>query len=105
TELYLEGLNRLTDEPFEDCLATDHDGQLCIETKTPQDLKREVDLDQGNIFHNELSWFFGEDTEAGTWGVETDFEGVYRAGSSASRGGAVSGIPGHNAAMKILGHQ
>ncbi|MEM6472140.1 MAG: NAD(P)/FAD-dependent oxidoreductase, partial [Planctomycetota bacterium] len=47
TELYLEGLNRLTDEPFEDCLATDHDGQLCIETKTPQDLKREVDLDQG----------------------------------------------------------
>jgi phytoene dehydrogenase-like protein len=27
---------------------------------------------------------------------------VFFCGSSASRGGAVSGIPGHNAAMKVL---
>jgi phytoene dehydrogenase-like protein len=85
-------------------LAKGRNGQLCIEIKTPQDLEQEIDLDQGNIFHNTLSWFFAEDPEnAGTWGVETDFPRVYRAGSSALRGGAVSGIPGHNCARRILG--
>lgn len=103
-DLYLDGLDRICDEPFRDCLATDRDGQPCIEIKTPQDLESEVDLDQGNIFHNAPSWFYAEGRErVGTWGVETDFKGIYRAGSSAHRGGAVSGIPGHNAAMCILG--
>ncbi|MEL6108620.1 MAG: NAD(P)/FAD-dependent oxidoreductase [Planctomycetota bacterium] len=101
-QLYLDGLNELTDEPFEDCLATNADGEPCLEMKTPQDLQQEVDLDQGNIFHSELSWFY-EDERAGTWGVETEFPRVYRAGSAATRGGAVSGIPGHNAAMCALG--
>ncbi len=100
---YLEGLDRICDESFRDCLALDRDGQPCIEIKTPQDLEREVDLDQGNIFHNAPSWFFAERAEdVGTWGVETEFPRVYRAGSSALRGGAVSGIPGHNSAMCIL---
>ena len=40
--------------------------------------------------------------QAGTWGVETEWENVFLCGSSAQRGGAVSGIPGHNAAMKVL---
>ena len=100
-QLYLDGLNDLTEEPFEDCLARDSEGKPCLEIKTPQDLQQEVDLDQGNIFHSELSWFF-DDERAGTWGVETKFPRVYRAGSSATRGGAVSGIPGHNAAMCVL---
>jgi phytoene dehydrogenase-like protein len=34
--------------------------------------------------------------------VETEWENVFLCGSSAHRGGAVSGIPGHNAAMKVL---
>jgi phytoene dehydrogenase-like protein len=34
--------------------------------------------------------------------VETNYENVFICGSSAKRGGAVSGIPGHNAAMKVL---
>ena len=103
-DLYLEGLDRICDESFLDCLATDQDGQPCIEVKTPQDLEKEVDLDLGNIFHNELSWPFADRPEdVGTWGVETEFPRVYRAGSSALRGGAVSGIPGHNTAMCILG--
>ena len=102
-QFYLEGLDRICDESFVDCLATDKDGKPCIEIKTPQDLEREVDLDQGNIFHNTLSWPFADQNEdVGTWGVETEFPRVYRAGSSALRGGAVSGIPGHNAAMCIL---
>lgn len=102
-DCYIEGLNRICAEPFEDCLATDSQGQLCIEIKTPQDLEREVDLDMGNIFHNQLSWFFtDEDQEVGRWGTETDLPRVYLAGSAAHRGGAVSGIPGRNAAMAIL---
>jgi phytoene dehydrogenase-like protein len=100
---YLTGLNRLLAEPIEDCLATDAHGDPCIEIKTPQDLERELALHQGNIFHGALSWFFVEDEEqAGFWGVETPYERVYRCGSSAVRGGAVSGIPGHNAAQCII---
>ena len=102
-DLYLEGLDRICDEPFRDCLALDRDGNPCIEIKTPQDLEKEVDLDLGNIFHNTLSWPFAERVEdIGRWGVETEFPRVLRAGASAQRGGAVSGIPGHNAAMCIL---
>ncbi len=102
-QLYLEGLNRICDESFEDCLAIDRDGRPCMEIKTPQDLEKDVDLDLGNIFHNSLSWFFTDDpSEVGKWGVETPHVRVYRAGSSALRGGAVSGIPGRNAAMCIL---
>jgi phytoene dehydrogenase-like protein len=105
-QLYLEGLDRICDEPFADCLARDRDGKPCIEIKTPQELEQELDLDLGNIFHNTLTWFFTDDSEVeGTWGVETDVPGIYRAGSSAYRGGAVSGIPGRCAAMAILGRR
>ncbi len=100
---YLEAINRITAEPFEDCLARDSKGELCIEIKSPQDLEQELDLDQGNIFHNSLSWFFTDDPEEdGTWGVETDMRGVYRCGASALRGGAVSGVPGFLVARKIF---
>ncbi len=103
-DLYMDGLDRICDEPFRDCLALDRDGRPCVEIKTPQDLEQEICLDQGNIFHNAPSWFFAESSEdVGTWGVETEFPRVYRAGSAALRGGAVSGIPGHNAAMCVLG--
>jgi phytoene dehydrogenase-like protein len=101
--LYLQGLDRLCDEPFADCIARDRDGRLCLEIKTPQDLQREIGLDQGNIFHNAPSWFWADsEAEVGTWGVETPHARIYRAGSSALRGGAVSGIPGRNAAMCAL---
>ncbi len=100
---YLAALNRITAEPFEDCLARDKRGELCLEIKSPQDLEREVDLDQGNIFHNSLSWFFTDEPSLeGTWGVETEVPRVYRCGASALRGGAVSGVPGFLAARKIF---
>ena len=38
----------------------------------------------------------------GQWGGETEHPNVFLCGSAAKRGGAVSGIPGHNAAMKVL---
>jgi phytoene dehydrogenase-like protein len=100
---YLDGLNRVLAEPIEDCLAMDERGEPCIEARSPVDLECELALNRGNIFHGELSWFFAEHPEqAGRWGVETEYERVYRAGSSAVRGGAVSGIPGRNAAQCIF---
>jgi phytoene dehydrogenase-like protein len=102
-QLYIEALDRLCDESFADCLAVDRSGNPCIEAKSPFDLERDVSLDLGNIFHNTLSWFFTDDgDQVGKWGVETPYSRVYLAGSSALRGGAVSGIPGHNAAQCIF---
>jgi phytoene dehydrogenase-like protein len=100
---YLRGLNRLLDEPIEDCIALDSEGKQCIEIKCPQDLENDVALDRGNIFHSTLSWFFADEpAQVGTYGVDTGFDRVYRCGSSALRGGAVSGIPGRNAAHQIF---
>ena len=100
---YLDGLTRVLAEPIEECLAVDERGEPCIEIKSPPDLERELALNRGNIFHGELSWFFAENPEdAGRWGVETEYGRIYRAGSSALRGGAVSGIPGRNVAQCIF---
>jgi phytoene dehydrogenase-like protein len=103
TKRFLQGLNQYLAEPVEDCLAKDSNGNLCIEAKSPLDLSNELTMPQGNIFHNALSWFFSENKlEEGAWGVETPYKRIYICGSGAKRGGTVSGIPGHNAAMKIL---
>ena len=102
---YLRDLHEVLAEPIEECLARDSAGQPCIEIKTPPDLERELALNLGNIFHAAPSWFFvetGDNLPAGPWGVETPFTRIYRCGSSALRGGAVSGIPGHNAARQIF---
>jgi phytoene dehydrogenase-like protein len=99
----LDGLNAYLAEPIEECLAVAKNGELCVETKTPVDLEQELGLYRGNIFHAALTFPFAEDKDTiGSWGVETEFPNVFICGSSARRGGAVSGIPGHNAAMKIL---
>ncbi|MFF9365771.1 phytoene desaturase family protein [Streptomyces griseoluteus] len=89
-------------EPLADCLATDADGRPCIEAKTPLDLDRDLGLPGGNIFHRPLSWPYGED-DTGRWGVETRHANVLLCGAGAVRGGGVSGVPGHNAAMAVLG--
>ncbi len=103
---YLEALDRVTAEPFLDCLARDSHGEPCLEVKSPVDLEEEVDLDAGNIFHTAPSWFFTDDPAfEGTWGVETRWAGVYRCGSSIIRGGAVSGIPGRAAARCIFSEE
>jgi phytoene dehydrogenase-like protein len=100
---FVEGLDGWLAEPLEDCLAVAHDGSLCIEGKSPVDIEEALGLYHGNIFQNALTFPFAERKEqAGTWGVETEYENVFLCGSSAQRGGAVSGIPGHNAAKKVL---
>ncbi|MEV5737833.1 NAD(P)/FAD-dependent oxidoreductase [Streptomyces sp. NPDC052292] len=88
-------------EPLADCLATDADGRPCIEAKTPLDLERDLRLPGGNIFHRALSWPYAQE-DTGRWGVETGHPGVLLCGAGAVRGGGVSGVPGHNAAMAVL---
>jgi phytoene dehydrogenase-like protein len=100
---FLESINQWLEEPLEDCLAAARDGSPCIESKSPVDIEQSLGMYHGNIFHDAPTFPFAEKKEqAGTWGVETEFENVFFCGSSAHRGGAVSGIPGHNAAMKVL---
>lgn len=104
TQKYLHALDAYIEGDFLECLARDAQGNLCIEVKSPLDLEASLGLPRGNIFHGNLTWPFAEnEEEVGTWGVETKYANVFVCGSSARRGGAVSGIPGHNAAMKILG--
>jgi phytoene dehydrogenase-like protein len=100
---FLGSVNQWLEEPIEDCLAVERDGRPCIESKSPVDIEDALGMYRGNIFQNAPTWPFAERKEqVGTWGVETEYENVFLCGSSALRGGAVSGIPGHNAAMKVL---
>ena len=100
---YFKAINKYLAEPIESCIARDSEGNSCLEVKSAVDLEDEIALPYGNIFHNSLSWPFVENKEEkGTWGVETGFNNIFICGSGARRGGCVSGIPGHNAAMKVL---
>ncbi|MFD9637140.1 phytoene desaturase family protein, partial [Streptomyces violascens] len=98
----LAQLDAHLDEPLADCLALDADGRPCIEAKTPLDLERDLRLPGGNIFHRALAFPYA-DGSTGRWGVETGLANVLLCGAGAVRGGGVSGIPGHNAAMAVLG--
>jgi phytoene dehydrogenase-like protein len=107
TAATLRSLNSVLAEPIEDCLLLDADGQPCLEVKTPVDLEREAGLPGGHIFHGDLEWpFLGEGETAATvaerWGVATSHERVLLCGAGARRGGGVSGLGGHNAAMAVL---
>jgi phytoene dehydrogenase-like protein len=90
-------------DPIEDCLWVSPSGEPCIEAKTPLELEAELGLPGGNIFHRDLAWpFVDDEADVGTWGVETEHPNVFICGAGARRGGGVSGIPGHNAAMAVL---
>jgi phytoene dehydrogenase-like protein len=99
----LASIDAVLAEPIEDCLLRTPDGAPCLEVHTPLDLEAELGLPAGHIFHRDLTWpFASDDRDVGRWGVETDREDVLICGAGAQRGGAVSGIPGHNAAQAVL---
>lgn len=103
----LASLDSVLAEPIADVIATDAAGRPCIETKTTLDLEEALRMPGGNIFHGPLSWPWAEDgapltTPAERWGVATGHPRILLCGSGAVRGGAVSGIGGHNAAMAVL---
>lgn len=98
----LAGLNRYLIDPIESCLALDVDGKPCIEIKTPQELEREIGLPRGNIFHGDLKFPWKTNDDPRKWGTETKSPRIFIGGAGAVRGGGVSGISGHNAAMAAL---
>jgi phytoene dehydrogenase-like protein len=103
----LRSLDAVLGEPLADLVLTDGEGRPCIETKTTLDLENALRMPGGNIFHGPLDWPFAEDdqplnTPAERWGVATHHDRILVCGSGAQRGGAVSGIGGHNAAMAVL---
>jgi phytoene dehydrogenase-like protein len=91
----LASLNHYLAEPIESLI-------VGVEVKTPLDIEAEIGLPRGNIFHRALQFPFREDGTEPSWGVETDDSRIFICGAGAIRGGGVSGVPGHNAAMAIL---
>jgi phytoene dehydrogenase-like protein len=91
----LASLNHYLAEPIESLI-------VGVEVKTPLDIEAEIALPRGNIFHQNLQFPFREDGTEPSWGVETDDSRIFICGAGAIRGGGVSGVPGHNAAMAIL---
>ena len=107
TDAVLKSLNSVLAEPIQEVLMDDANGLRCIETTTTLDLEHALGMTSGNIFHGALCWPFADDddrldTPARQWGVATAHERILLCGSGARRGGAVSGIGGHNAAMAVL---
>ena len=101
----LASLNEYLEDPIESVLARNSDGTYALEAKSPLDLEAAIGLPRGNIFHRDLDFPFIEDHEATDhpqWGCETDDPHIFIAGAGARRGGGVSGIAGHNAAMSVL---
>jgi phytoene dehydrogenase-like protein len=103
----LGALQAVLAEPLENCLAVDAKGLPCVEVMSPLDIEAELGMPGGHIFHGDLSWpWLPDDASASTpaerWGVSTEYPGILLCGSGAVRGGAVSGLGGHNAAMAVL---
>ena len=103
----LDAINEHLEEPIESLLASDKHGNPCLEAKAPQDIDEALAMPGGHIFHGDLTWPWAPnrsrlDTPAQRWGVSTEVANILMCGSGARRGGAVSGIGGHNAAQAVL---
>lgn len=106
-EAVLASLNSVLGEPIESLLHTDAEGRPCLEVKTTRDLEDALAMPGGQIFHGPLNWPWADpdeplDTPARRWGVATDHPRILLCGAGARRGGGVSGLGGHNAAMAVL---
>jgi phytoene dehydrogenase-like protein len=71
---------------------------------TPLDLERVFGLTEGDIFHgrHDLDQIFGLRPHPEAAQFATPVPGLYLCGSGAHPGGAVSGAPGRNAAMRVI---
>ena len=106
-EAALRSLQSVLAEPLADCLTRDVNGRPCVEVMTPLDVEAQIGMPGGHIFHGDLAWPWLDDDAvadrpAQRWGVATDDPGILLCGSGSVRGGAVSGLGGHSAAMAVL---
>jgi phytoene dehydrogenase-like protein len=100
---FIAAIDEHLDEPLEPLI-------LAVEHKTPAQLESALSMPGGHIFHGDLQWPWLEEDEKAhhpgqRWGVATSRPRVLLCGSGARRGGAVSGIAGHNAAHAILDYE
>lgn len=74
------------------------------QTLTPKDLEREFALTEGDIFHgrHDLDQIFSLRPHPAAAKYRTPLKGLYLCGSGSHPGGAVSGAPGHNGAMRVI---
>ncbi|GAA3647418.1 NAD(P)/FAD-dependent oxidoreductase [Nocardioides ginsengisoli] len=103
----IASLDAVLAEPIDDVVLRDASGAPCIEAKIPQEIEADLAMPGGHIFHGDLDWPWAPhhtrlESPAERWGVQTDHESVVLCGSGARRGGAVSGLGGHNAAQAVL---
>lgn len=103
----LDGINAHLDAPLESLLALDKEGVPCLRAHAPQDVESALAMPGGHMYHGGPSWpWLPDEAPAGTaaqrWGVDTAVPNVLLCGAGARRGGGVSGIGGHNAAMALL---
>jgi phytoene dehydrogenase-like protein len=99
---HVAGLDAYLVEALAECLARDGEGRPCLEAVGPGDLESTLAMPGGHIFHGDLSWPWVDDDDRDRWGVSTDVSNLLVCGAGARRGGGVSGIGGHNAAMAVL---
>ena len=71
---------------------------------TPVDLERVFGLTEGDIFHgrHDLDQIFSLRPHPQAAKYRTPLAGLYLCGSGAHPGGAVSGAPGHNGALRVI---
>jgi len=76
-----------------------------VQILSPRDLEQQFSLVGGDIFHGRLSLeqLFSSRPGLGLAQYEMPVKGLYLCGSGAHPGGGVSGLPGRNAARRILG--
>src|SRR4051794_10502411 len=95
----LDVMNTHFEEPIENLVSLDQDGNPCLEAKAPQDIETALAMPGGHIYHGPLSWPWVEDeaqldTPARRWGVGTNLPNVLVCGAGARRGGEGSGARG-----------
>lgn len=103
----IASLDEVLEEPIDSVVLRTPSGEPCIEAKIPQEIEADLAMPGGHIFHGHLDWPWAPhrsrlETPAERWGVQTSYDAVLVCGSGGRRGGAVSGLGGHNAAMAVL---
>jgi phytoene dehydrogenase-like protein len=103
----LDALNVHLEEPLETLISLDKHGNPCLQALAPQDVETALAMPGGHAFHGPLSWPWSDEAAESPeapqrWGVAGPFANVLVCGAGAVRGGGVSGVGGHNAAMAVL---